>query len=255
MTKMGQQHTLFIVSCCMAMTRALLQRYIEKFILFFVLIGMFSCDNVTQSDNDTQTVVTEADVFLASEKYQKYSVVMEADARMMRNAFKTLTKEEKQEYFRLLRSITDSISEEEYKQIVEEIYALTRIDIDTRLKKLSAARHTLLDGTHFTKKELLDAMQRRNVANSTLSITRATSEENRETCRHACLADYTSAVKECKDAYESDYRGTAYDESMNNKDASLDGQFRNYKDWCASRACEAIAANEYDNCLSECLVL
>lgn len=223
--------------------------------MFMGLLCFTSCDN-QGDDVSSADSITAADVFLASAQYQEYEAFTKQDSKKMKNALKALSRSERQRYAELMKMITPDISEDTYQAVVDEIYALTKIDIDSRVKKQFVARVKCFHGTNFKKGELLKALQKK-FANAKTVMTR--SDVSEEACLAECRHEYEESLAACyKDPYDDDidYTGTPFDETMNFEyiDPSLlEKWIKEHKEWANTRACIICADMEYDICAGMCI--
>ena len=71
---------------------------VHKFLFIFAtILCCLSCNN--DSDSFDVEEVTAADLFLVSDEFKEYEQVVKEDSRIVRNALKVLTADEKSRYF------------------------------------------------------------------------------------------------------------------------------------------------------------
>ena len=219
--------------------------------MFMGLLCFTSCDN-QGDDVSSADSITAADIFLSSAQYQEYEAFTKQDSKKMKNALKALSRSERQRYAELMKMITPDISEDAYQAVVDEIYELTKIDIDSRVKKQFVARAKCFQGTNFKKGELLKALQKK-FANAKTVMTRSSNSE--EACMRECQYAYDAFLSECYDNIDDDdYSGTPFDETMNFEyiDPSLVKRIMEYENWAETRSCLMEAEGFYDLCMADC---
>ena len=213
--------------------------------MFMGLLCFTSCDN-QGDDVSSADSITAADVFLASAQYQEYEAFTKQDSKKMKNALKALSRSERQRYAELMKTITPDISEEAYQAVVDEIYELTKIDIDSRVKKQFVARAKCFQGTNFKKGELLKALQKK-FANAKTVMTR--SDVSEEACLAECRREYNNAIADCYEIPFS-YVGTPFDETM---EPEVLEELLEEHQWAMIRSCISCAEGDYDLCELRCL--
>lgn len=197
--------------------------------IFFLIITFCSCNSQNDSYDEGNNI-NSADVFLESDQYKEYEKIVKQDSMIVKNALKALTSEERKEYFTLMSSVTQNTTEAEYDSIFHRIYELTNIDTDKRLKTLHQARTKMMEGVTFSKRELLQAMQRHCLNMNRTIMTRSYDEVDRAQCRNECSAVYSSVYWDCDPT-----GGTG----------GLDH-------WAETRYCDMIATDAYDECMRNC---
>lgn len=205
----------------------------NKYLLFIAIILLSSCEQ-TELNTDNSDTITEADLFLESEDFKQYAQIIKDDGRIIRNALKSLTAEEKERYFCLLRSASPEMTDDDYNYIVSEIQQLTGINTDARLRKLHEARVKLLSNVTFSKQDLLKAMQRHCLNRKSIALTRSTEEVSREECLHQCSNIYAQVYNACDPT------------------GGYGSGHSDYELWCQTRYCEMIASDAYDECAMGC---
>ena len=210
---------------------------VHKFLFIFAtILCCLSCNN--DSDSFDVEEVTAADLFLVSDEFKEYEQVVKEDSRIVRNALKVLTADEKRRYFTLMKSASPEMTDDEYNVVVAEIQELTGIDTDARLRKLHEARVKLTSKMTFSKTELLKAMQRQCLNVKKVTMTRSSNENNTSDCLHTCENVYASVYSQCDptDGYGPGHNSTHID----------------YDLWCQTRYCEMLASDAYDKCAMGC---
>ncbi|MCM1163315.1 MAG: hypothetical protein NC339_03575 [Muribaculaceae bacterium] len=201
-----------------------------KHYFIILLATVLLCTSCTQEmvDINDSTDITEADLFLVSDDFKQYERIVKEDGRILKNALKALTQEEKERYFSLMNSASLDMTEEEYVNIVSEIKELTGIDTDARLHKLHDARMNLISKITFSKVDLLKAMQRHCLNMRAIPRSRSTSEADTEECLYECSQIYWQVFTSCKPAYGSN------------------------SSWEDGKYCEMVASAAYDDCAKHC---
>lgn len=205
-------------------------------LFMFLLAGMCltSCSQ-SHLDVDDATEVTEADLFLASDEFKQFEKMLKEDSKIVRNALKVLTNDEKARYFELIGSVYPEMPDEEYNVLVAEIKQLTGIDTDKRLRRIYEAKMELKSKITFTKKELLDAIQRHCLTIKSVTLSRSTNEVGSDECYYSCEIQYWNA-----------YYGCDGDEIYNPTDPHPTTE------WEIARYCEFQAQKAYDECAKWC---
>lgn len=213
-----------------------MKRYFTTIILLAaILCACNNKDNITEETND----INNAEIFLESEQYKKYEKIVKKDGIIVKNALKALTKEERNEYFTLMRSATPNTTETEYDSIFHRIYELTNIDTDKRIKKLYEAKVEMMEGVTFSKKELLKAIQRHCININKTVMTRSYDEVDRTVCMNECSAVYASVYGDCDPTGGTGIEGSIKDQ-------------QDYDLWEELRYCAMMAADAYDECMQGC---
>lgn len=179
--------------------------------------------------------MSDADVFLESDAFKKYEKIVKADGTIIKNAPKALTVDERKEYFSLMKSVTPNTTDDEYNDVIQKIKVLTGVDTDLRIKKLHDARAKMMENVAFSKKELLQAMQRHCLNMKKVVSTRSYDEIDYVVCRNECSNIYARVYSEC------DPTG-----GMGMTDP------QDYDLWCQLRYCEMAASDAYDECMMGC---
>ncbi|MCM1163310.1 MAG: hypothetical protein NC339_03550 [Muribaculaceae bacterium] len=211
--------------------------------LFIFLATVLFCISCTQEmvDVSDSTDITEADLFLVSNDFKQYERIVKEDGRILKNALKALTQEEKERYFSLMNSASLDMTEEEYVNIVSEIKELTGIDTDARLHKLHDARMNLISKINFSKVELLKAMQRHCLNMRAIPRSRSTNEADTEECLYDCSLIYNRVYSSCDPT-------DGYGPGHNPKD-DIDTK---RELWEGTKYCEMIASAAFDQCAIYC---
>lgn len=210
----------------------------QKTRLFIVaVLCCFSCGHSDSDAFDSESV-TDADMFLVSDDFKQYEQIVENDRRMVRNALKALTDEEKKRYFTLMKSTYPEMTDEVYYTIISEIRVLTGIDTDARIKRIHKARVNLISKITFPKKELLKAMQRQCLNMKALKLTRSSDEIDRSECLNRCSNVYSGVYSVCDPTGGSGPGAVSSEED--------------YRLWCQVRYCEMLAMEAYDECAMGC---
>lgn len=166
--------------------------------IFFLLGSISSCQNNDQEylkdESESLENVTDADVFIASEKYQNYLKEFRKDSRKMRNILSKLTKEDKVEYKRLLTLRPDN--DEELDTLFSSISEILGINYKERIFKLAKRNREVFSSVDFTRLELLKAHQKFIVAKSTIARS-INYDEAQASCRELCDLDFAAASYKC----------------------------------------------------------
>ncbi|MCM1163842.1 MAG: hypothetical protein NC339_06310 [Muribaculaceae bacterium] len=207
-------------------------KFLNLLLLFVFCISYSNSANISTEEE----VITEADLFLVSDDFNQYERIVKEDGRILKNALKALTQEEKERYFSLMHSASLDMTEEEYVNIVSEIKELTGIDTDARLHKLHDARMNLISKITFSKVDLLKAMQRHCLNMRTIPMSRSISEASTEECLYDCSLIYTQVYSTCD---PTDGYGPGAPDP--NRDL-----------WNETKYCEMVASAAYDDCAKYC---
>jgi len=207
--------------------------------LLLMLISISSCSHETEDFTNEQSI-TEADLFIASEKFQNYKNFIVDDAKMMKKIMKSLSKNKREKFNDLRSQASKCINPDEYNKLMEEINNILNIDYSARINKIAFAKYELYKNVNIPNAEILKAFQRYNSSNHENPITRSYEEQEYENCMKSCYSFYLSDVNLC---IYAPYYGW---------DLTLPDEYQDYLDWCEYRRCIMDAEDNHYNCTQAC---
>ena len=100
----------------------------KKYFTIVAIAGLMLCGCSSDLDEGTVSNVTEADVFVASEKYQDYQSLVQREVKAMRKTLKGLPKGERREFHQLSSAMREAKSYDDLMAIEDKMGDIIGMD-------------------------------------------------------------------------------------------------------------------------------
>ena len=212
----------------------------KKYFTIVAIAGLMLCGCSSDLDEGTVSNVTEADVFVASEKYQDYQSLVQREVKAMRKTLKGLPKGERREFHQLSSAMREAKSYDDLMAIEDKMGDIIGMNCKGSFERIAKARMEAFKGVRLSKESLLMAVQKYNALNQPIEMTRSGLEITKEECLQACETVYITVFYHCMtdngaELYETEYH-TEFD----------------YEYWFVFRMCDDIASAARLDCEMDC---
>lgn len=220
---------------------------------FVMMIFAFATFMACGDDNNgtTERILTDADMFVASEQFQEYQEVVDRDRSEIRSIVNRMSAKEKKRYIMLLDSAVHTDSHMRQTNFVRQLTMMTGINYSHRALVLYNAKNKAFKNINICRTDYLRALQRYNIRIDLQNKTR--SIDNESQCLTNCMTSYRIATSACE------YCGIGnWDLSAVNPNDDIDEIIRKnldrleYEQWCDYRTCILNADLEYEQCEDKC---
>ena len=177
----------------------------KKYLTIVAIAGLMLCGCSSDLDEGAVSDVTEADVFVASEKYQNYQSLVQREVKAMRKTLKGLPKGERREFHQLSSAMREAKSYDDLLAIEDKMGDIIGMDCKESFERIAKARMEAFKGVRLSKESLLMAVQKYNALNQPIEMTRSGLEITKVECYAACDQIYFHVFNECMDRYDGWY--------------------------------------------------